>query len=488
MLCGTPRRSRLIPWNPEAFRTRKGWHVPFRIFACALLAGGTLFGSLGCETDLPITKDVLKPLTIIREVEMRAEEGGSKAIIQGDTPFEYRIFSDPRLQAVVVRISDAIYDREAGRRQEFPKGPISQVEVLQRKALIQVVEVRLYARTRLPLVDKDRDLNHVREGSKVVITWRASPEGQQTAAQEGKGRKPGKEKKEGRQPEGKVGSLPALKPIPKEGSPTRAPLQLPPSLLPRPQPEEYRVGSKDVLKVGIYREPDLSGDYVIAGDGTINFPLLGHVRVEGKTVSEIEKQLETQLAKDYLVNPSVSVRVGEYRSQQIQLLGAVKKPGTYTLRGPTTLLEIISQAGGIDPREGGSKVIVLRPRKGKEGEDLYFTVNLDLLLKGADLSANIPLHRNDTVYVPKADSIFIFGQVKSPGPYKIQKKITLAEAISMAGGLTRLAAANRTRVVRIEGGTERVLHIPLDDILKGDKTKDILLVAEDIVFVPESFF
>ncbi|MFQ5916112.1 MAG: polysaccharide biosynthesis/export family protein, partial [Nitrospinota bacterium] len=212
-----------------------------------------------------------------------------------------------------------------------------------------------------------------------------------------------------------------------------------------------------MLKVSVFREPELSGEYVVAGDGTVNFPLLGRVPVEGKTVAEIEKHIEAFLAKDYLVNPSLSVRVAEYRSQQVQLLGAVMKPGSYALRGPTTVLEIISQGGGIDPREGGAKVVVLRPRKGKEGEDQFFTVNLNVLLRGADLSANIPLQGDDTVYVPRADSIFVFGQVKNPGPYKIQdRKVTLAEAVSLAGGLTRLAAPNRTRVVRLEGGTERV--------------------------------
>ncbi|MFQ5912861.1 MAG: polysaccharide biosynthesis/export family protein, partial [Nitrospinota bacterium] len=425
-------------------------------------------------------KQVLKPLTIIREVKVSEEGGRARVDIHGDAPFQYRISSDSRLRAIVVRIPDAVYDVKSGTRKEFPKGPVSRVEVAQREALIKTVEVHIYPRSRLPAVGQDPKFEHFREGPRLAILWRIASDRKEPLAEETKTSDTRTVEEAKGRPSRERGKTPAL---------SERSLQLALDRLSLPRRRDYSVGPKDVLKVTVYRETELSGEFVVAGDGSINYPLLGRVRVEGLTVAQIEKRVETLLAKDYLVNPSLSVKVAEFRSQQIQLLGAVMKPGTYALRGPTTLIEIISQGGGIDPGEGGSKVVVLRPRREKGGEDQFFTVDLNVLLKEADLSENLLLGGNDTVFVPRAGSIFIFGQVKKPGPYKIQERqVTLTEAISMAGGLTRIAAANRTRVVRIEGRKERVINVPLNDILKGDKSKDIWLVAEDVVFVPESFF
>lgn len=461
-----------------------------RFWAAALAVAGFLLPALGCKS-APILpgQDILKPLTIIQAVRVSEEKGRARAVIVGDTPFEYRIAFEPRLQALVIRIPDAIYDEKSDKHQEFTRGAVSRVEVTERKALIQTVEVKVYSRS-APVADEGRRFEHVREGSQLLISWLIPGEREIAAA--------GERNEKGRPGTGPAGpavardepksQLSSLSPLERR-APAASSLSSTPRALSLPRPQDYRVGSKDVLKITVYRESELSGEFAVSGDGAINYPLLGRVPVAGQTISQIESRLEALLAQDYLVNPSLSVKVAEYRSQQIQLLGAVRKPGTYALRGPTTVLEIISEGGGVDSGEGGSKVVVLRPRSGRDADDQFFTVDLNVLLKGADLSENLVLHGNDTVFVPRADTVFVFGQVKSPGPYKIaDRQVTLAEAISMAGGLTRIASANRTRVIRFEGGAERVITVPLDDILKGDKSKDIRLVAEDIVFVPESFF
>lgn len=494
MVVDLPLKLRPPSWKPQNRGSvhRRGLSVCVcvRFWAMALPVAGFLLPALGCkDASILSSQEILKPLTTIQEVRVSEEKGRAQAVIVGDTPFEYRIAFEPRLQAIVVRIPDAIYDEKSDKHQEFTQGAVSRVEVTERKALIQTVEVKVYPRS-APVADESRRFEHVREGSRLLISWLIPGEREAAAAGE-------------RDERGRPGMSPAgpaaardepkspLSPISPLGRRTPAASSL--SSTPRapslPRPQDYRVGPKDVLRITVYREAELSGEFAVAGNGAINYPLLGRVPVEGQTISQIESILETLLAKDYLLNPSLSVKVAEYRSQQVQLLGAVRKPGTYALRGPTTVLEIISEGGGVDPGEGGSKVVVLRRRSGREEDDQFFTVDLNVLLKGADLSENLVLHGNDTVFVPRADTIFVFGQVKSPGPYKIMdRQVTLAEAISMAGGLTRIASANRTRVIRFEGGAERVITVPLDDILKGDKSKDIRLVAEDIVFVPESFF
>ncbi len=119
----------------------------------------------------------------------------------------------------------------------------------------------------------------------------------------------------------------------------------------------------------------------------------------------------------------------------------------------------------------------------------HITIDLKRLLTEGDLSLNIVLQDKDTVFIPQADQIFVFGEVKSPGPYRLREKsVSVVEAISMAGGLTRLAAPNRTRIVRVEDGVEHVIQANVDKIMDGDKSQDVILKSGDIVVVPETYF
>lgn len=254
--------------------------------------------------------------------------------------------------------------------------------------------------------------------------------------------------------------------------------------------KDYAIGGRDILKIVVFEEPDLSKDEIrVSNDGYITFPLIGRVQVEGLTANELEKEMVRRLGKDFLVNPQVTAQVKEFASKTVNVLGAVKSPGALPLKGPITLLETLARAGGISVEEAGRSIVVLRPVAGKEKGVKHMTINLNLLLKGGDISQNIFLQDKDTVFIPQADQIFVFGEVKSPGPYKLRERtISVVEAITMAGGPTRLGATNRTRIVRVEGGEERVLYVNVEDITKGDKSKDIVLQSGDIVVVPESYF
>lgn len=263
--------------------------------------------------------------------------------------------------------------------------------------------------------------------------------------------------------------------------------------VPTSQERDYAIGGRDILRIVVFEEPDMSKDEMrVSNDGYITFPLIGRVRVEGLTANELEKEMVRRLGKDFLVNPQVTVQVKEFASKTINVLGAVKSPGALPLKGPITLLETLARAGGVSVEEAGRSIVVLRPVAGEEGKGKnvkHMTINLNLLLKGGDLSKNIFLQDKDTVFVPQADQIFVFGEVKSPGPYKLRERtISVVEAITMAGGPTRLGATNRTRIVRVEGGEERVINVNVEDITKGDKSKDIVLQSGDIVVVPETYF
>src|SRR3990172_369231 len=130
----------------------------------------------------------------------------------------------------------------------------------------------------------------------------------------------------------------------------------------------------------------------VSNDGYITFPLIGRVRVEGLTANELEKEMVRRLGKDFLVNPQVTVQVKEFASKTINVLGAVKSPGALPLKGPITLLETLARAGGVSAEEAGGRIAPLPPAAGKEakGKNVkHMPINLNLLLKGGDLSKNI---------------------------------------------------------------------------------------------------
>ncbi|HHT9145581.1 MAG TPA: polysaccharide biosynthesis/export family protein [Candidatus Wunengus sp. YC61] len=280
---------------------------------------------------------------------------------------------------------------------------------------------------------------------------------------------------------------------------------------------DYTIGGKDVLSITIYDEPDLSYDQRnnrslrVSIDGMISFPLLGYVKVAGLTPFELEKKLDKLLSEGYLVNPHVSVIVAEYHSKEIYVLGAVRSPGVYPLLGKESILEILSKAGGVSTSEAGSDIIILRKNVSADNtvsqkslldtsavsktntpinrEIEYIRLNLQKLFKKGDIALNIDLQDQDTLYIPMAESIFVFGQVGSPGAIKLlEKDITVTEAISMAGGFTGIASPSRTRIVRMENGVEKTIYINVNKIVRGKKSKDIILKAGDIIVVPEAFF
>jgi polysaccharide biosynthesis/export protein len=253
---------------------------------------------------------------------------------------------------------------------------------------------------------------------------------------------------------------------------------------------DYTIGGKDVLSVIIFEEEELSKKAIrVSNDGFITFPLIGRVKVIGLTTNEVENEITRRLRKDFLVNPQITVQVTEFSSKFINVLGAVKTPGGIPLKGTITLLETIAKAGGVNIEGAGKNIIVLRQSEGKDKKVQHITIDLNRLLKEGDLSLNMPLRDKDTVFIPEADQIFVFGEVKSPGPYDLTDQTrSVVEAISKAGGLTKLAAANRTRVVRVEDGEERVIEVDVEKIMEGDRSHDQFLKPGDIIVVPEVYF
>ena len=249
---------------------------------------------------------------------------------------------------------------------------------------------------------------------------------------------------------------------------------------------DYVIGPQDVLAITVFQQADLGGKYAVDADGTFAFPLLGRVTAGGQTLRQFEATLKKRLSDDgFFKNPQVTVGVEQYRSQRIFIVGEVRSPGSYPLTGDMNLIEALARAGVSSIGSSNEVVIVRSPNANKAiatlpGEDAsaqVITVNVKDLQSGR-LSENIALRDGDTIWVPRAESIYVFGQVKNPGAYGIQKDTTtVLQALSLAGGVTDSGAMNRIQIIRIDNGQKKQVKVKLTDVVRPG----------DTIIVPERY-
>jgi len=245
-----------------------------------------------------------------------------------------------------------------------------------------------------------------------------------------------------------------------------------------PENNDYRVGEGDVLKVMVYDNPDLVTTTRISGNGTILFPLIGEVPIEGHTVSEVAQILSRKLEQGYIIDPQLSVFVEEFRSQKTVIMGEVRSPGLYELSGPASLMELISKAGGLTI-DAGDLVTIKRKDPAQPEADQIISVNLKALLEEKENASNLVIMDGDSVFVPRAGVFYVTGQVKKPAAYKLEEGTSVIKAITMAGGFTELAAQRKVQIIRNTDKKEIVLErVPLHTPV----------LADDVIVVPESFF
>ncbi len=253
-------------------------------------------------------------------------------------------------------------------------------------------------------------------------------------------------------------------------------------------PNDYVVGPQDVLTITSYDQMDLSGQFTIEADGTFNYALIGRVKAGGLTLRAVEAEIKKQLRDGgFFLNPQISVAVEQFHSQRIFIVGEVRTPGAYTLSGDMTLVEALARAGSTLPTSSGEAVIVHPATGGSTAGPVLpnqdqsaniVRVNLRDLENGV-FSNNAALRDGDTIFVPRAESIYVFGQVKSPGAYAVQQRnTTVLQALSLAGGLTDRAASGRIRIVRIVDGDRKEFRMKLSDLVQPG----------DTLVIPERFF
>ena len=247
---------------------------------------------------------------------------------------------------------------------------------------------------------------------------------------------------------------------------------------------DYVIGQQDVLTIQVFDQPDLGGKFTVEADGTFSFPLIGRIKAGGLTLRGFEAELTRRLADGYFRNPQVTVAVEQYRSQRVFVMGEVRQPGPVPLTGGMTLIEALARAGSTLPTASGEVAIVRASQAGggpvipgqRPGSEVFRATIRDL--ESGALSQNIQLRDNDTIFVPRAESVYVFGQVNRPGAYGVQKNTTVLQALSLAGGVTENAAMNRIQIIRIENGSKKEVKVKVTDTVR----------PEDTIIVPQRFF
>lgn len=265
---------------------------------------------------------------------------------------------------------------------------------------------------------------------------------------------------------------------------------------------DYVIGSGDLLGIEVFDVPELSRDVRVNETGYISLPLMpSKVRAGGLTPFQLQDKLAELLQTNGLVStPQVSVSVKEQHSQPITVIGAVKNPMVIQALRKITLLQALSQAGGIAD-DAGSSVIVTRPvpdvsNSAGPGDasapsaPQVFTINMSDVLETGDARFNIPIIGGDVVSVPRAGIIYVVGAVTRPGGFLLQNDLdhmTMLKMLSLAGGTTNTAKMRNAVILRKNLDTGKRDQVPVDlKKVMSLKTQDVQMQANDILFVPDS--
>jgi len=239
----------------------------------------------------------------------------------------------------------------------------------------------------------------------------------------------------------------------------------------------YLLGPRDVVRITVYNQPDLSIEAQITDRGTITFPLIGEVQIGNLEKGAAEVLLADKLRDGgFIKQPQVNLLITQYRSQQVSVLGFINKPGKYSIDSVSYITDLLSQAGGIAP--DGADVATL-VRKDRDGKVTKYSIDLVKLFDASDVTQNYEVSDGDIIYVGRAPVFYIYGEVQKPGGYRLQRGMNIMQAISVGGGLT-------------PKGTERGMYLNRSD--DGGKVEALAVNAatplkeNDVVYIKQRLF
>jgi polysaccharide biosynthesis/export protein len=240
---------------------------------------------------------------------------------------------------------------------------------------------------------------------------------------------------------------------------------------------DYRLGPGDSIKVQVYQNPDLSVEVRVSESGAVNYPLVGAVKLGGLSISEAERAIAHALrTANILKQPQVNIVLQQVRGNVVSVLGEVQKPGRFALETTNVRVsDMLAAAGGITPN--GDDVLVVSGAR--DGKPFRKTVDIPALFQNTRGDNDIVLQPGDTLYVNKAPLFYIYGEAQKPGPYKIERGMTVMQALAQGGGPTPRGSANRLRLNRTGPDGKVITTEPrmTDPVQPGD-----------VLFVRESLF
>ncbi|MEO6895362.1 MAG: polysaccharide export protein EpsE [Caldimonas sp.] len=240
---------------------------------------------------------------------------------------------------------------------------------------------------------------------------------------------------------------------------------------------EATLGVGDVVKITVFQNPDLSVEARISENGQINFPLVGNISVGGLTVSAAEQKIQKALRDGgFVLKPQVSIQTVAIKSSQISILGQVGKPGRYPIEiVGSKVSEMIAAAGGVTP--AGADVVTLVGNRG--GKPVKLDIDLPAILQAGRADLDVVVENGDIIYVDRAPTFYMYGEVQHPGQLRLERNMSLLQALASAGGLSARGTDRGIKVHRKDAnGVEKVFELKMNDPVQRD----------DVIYVRESIF
>jgi polysaccharide export outer membrane protein len=247
-----------------------------------------------------------------------------------------------------------------------------------------------------------------------------------------------------------------------------------------------RIGPRDIMEIKVVQDEKLNTRATVSDDGQITMPLVGKVDVSGLTQREVEARIKSILEARYMTHADVSAQVVEFGNKPISVVGAVTHPGSIGTSGNMTLIQALTQAGGLSAGYGKTIYVL---RTGQNGLTEQLAIDVEELMVAGNPDVNIPLAPNDVINVPMEVpmTVYVFGEVTHPGPISLKRSQnpTLLQAIAAAGGPTDRAGRSAT-IKRVVNGVSKLIRVNYRKLAEGNDP-DVALQDGDTIHLKESF-